>query len=322
MIASFSNWCDSLLEPFEGLSSSMRRALSAGVWLIFTVHHAHSFISSQTSPSSTRSTMIPNAAGGGGFAKASQKPDGKLGKKKVLGRDSSSKSVPTRQPKDWDVSCGCGSGEKYSKCCGRFHLQHQQRGSRSSKPEIVATPEELVRSRFTAYKYRLPEYLVSTSWKFALEVNGGGVAGRVFEKSKVNELKRSVKEEQAELLKFIDSYDFEDLEIVEAAAPLPSIDADITDVCSVAFRCNLKARSGGAIRTPSGQLESSNFLSDNVVKFSEKSTFRRSKTSGRWYYEDGEVGYEGKTLDERFDSEERQNAIVKQKAKMNRGKGK
>ena len=258
--------------------------------------------------------MIRNAAGGGGFAKASQKPGGKLGK----GRDSSSKSVPTRQPKDWDVSCGCGSGEKYSKCCGRFHLQHQQRGSRSSKPEIVATPEELVRSRFTAYKYRLPEYLVSTSWKFALEVNGGGVAGRVFEKSKVNELKRSVKEEQAELLKFIDSYDFEDLEIVEAAAPLPSIDADITDLCSVAFRCNLKARSGGAIRTQSGQLESSNFLSDNVVKFSEKSTFCRSKTSGRWYYKDGEVGYEGKTLDERFDSEERQNAIGKQKAKMNR----
>jgi len=49
-------------------------------------------------------------------------------------------------------SCPCGSNHSYTACCGRFILAQQ-------KP---ATPEELMRSRYTAYTQVNMDYLVRT----------------------------------------------------------------------------------------------------------------------------------------------------------------
>ena len=51
------------------------------------------------------------------------------------------------------------------------------------------------------------------------------------------------------------------------------------------------------------------------MAFSERSTFRRASPQARWYYEDGEVGYEGESLEDRFNSDERKAAIAEQQAK-------
>ena len=58
-------------------------------------------------------------------------------------------------PKDPAATpCGCG-GRSYADCCQPIHCG-----------ECQPTPEELVKSRFTAYKYRL-DFLVSSTWKFS-----------------------------------------------------------------------------------------------------------------------------------------------------------
>lgn len=48
--------------------------------------------------------------------------------------------------------CVCGSGKTYFNCCGRF----------IEKEEIATTPEELMRSRYTAYTKANIEYIVKT----------------------------------------------------------------------------------------------------------------------------------------------------------------
>ncbi len=51
------------------------------------------------------------------------------------------------------AKCGCGSGKPYESCCGRYH----------SGAEPAPTPEALLRSRFTAYRMQLIDYLVATT---------------------------------------------------------------------------------------------------------------------------------------------------------------
>ncbi|RUO26048.1 Zn-binding protein [Aliidiomarina minuta] len=49
--------------------------------------------------------------------------------------------------------CPCGSGKPYSSCCQRYHQDHA----------IPASPEALMRSRYTAFALKLADYLI-TSW--------------------------------------------------------------------------------------------------------------------------------------------------------------
>lgn len=106
--------------------------------------------------------------------------------------------IPTREPKE-SVPCGCGSGNTYSSCCGRFH----------SGEATVNSALDVLRSRFTAYKYRLPEYLIRTSLKFQKDQ----VDNTVPLSKKLSEAKVAEKKEKEELLKFIDSYEFDDLTV-------------------------------------------------------------------------------------------------------------
>lgn len=48
--------------------------------------------------------------------------------------------------------CPCGTGAAYDACCGRFHRGAEQAG----------TPEELMRSRYTAYAVRDGDYVWRT----------------------------------------------------------------------------------------------------------------------------------------------------------------
>ena len=49
------------------------------------------------------------------------------------------------------MSCACGSGAPYEQCCGRFHAG-----------QSAATPEQLMRSRYTAFTRGDWEYLRQT----------------------------------------------------------------------------------------------------------------------------------------------------------------
>lgn len=53
------------------------------------------------------------------------------------------------------TACPCGSGGAYDDCCGRLH-----NGGGASEG---ATPEAIVRARFSAYVKNLPEYIVSST---------------------------------------------------------------------------------------------------------------------------------------------------------------
>lgn len=49
--------------------------------------------------------------------------------------------------------CACGSEKQYGKCCRRFH----------SGQSIAQGAEDLLRSRYSAYAYRLPSYIMKTT---------------------------------------------------------------------------------------------------------------------------------------------------------------
>lgn len=52
-----------------------------------------------------------------------------------------------------EAQCACGSEKPYRKCCRRFHT------AQNSPP----LSEELLRSRYSAYAYRLPSYIMKTT---------------------------------------------------------------------------------------------------------------------------------------------------------------
>ena len=51
-----------------------------------------------------------------------------------------------------DAPCPCGSGRKYKRCCRRFH-----------QGKLATTPEELMRSRWSAYAAGEVNYIIETT---------------------------------------------------------------------------------------------------------------------------------------------------------------
>ena len=60
------------------------------------------------------------------------------------------------------MNCPCGSGKTYQNCCEPYHTEK----------EIPKTPEQLMRSRYTAFAMVLPEYLVDTTHSSTQKNNG------------------------------------------------------------------------------------------------------------------------------------------------------
>ncbi len=76
--------------------------------------------------------------------------------------------------------CPCGSGTFYTKCCGVFH-----------GGELPKTPEQLMRSRYTAYVRRLGGYLIDTTHPDSPEFDTDTAAwlGKIHEFCVNNQLK-------------------------------------------------------------------------------------------------------------------------------------
>jgi uncharacterized protein YchJ len=90
------------------------------------------------------------AGGGGGFgakrAKAAQPAAPTL--EAVLAR------WPTRLPADAaSTPCACGSGDSYADCCRRYH----------DGQAVPETPLRVLRTRYSAFAYRLPGHVIRTT---------------------------------------------------------------------------------------------------------------------------------------------------------------
>lgn len=62
-----------------------------------------------------------------------------------------------------DARCACGSVKPYGKCCRPYHTAQY----------IPSDAEELLRSRYSAYAYRLPSYIMKTTHASAIELDRG-----------------------------------------------------------------------------------------------------------------------------------------------------
>lgn len=60
-----------------------------------------------------------------------------------------------------DAQCACGIGKPYGKCCRRYHTAQ-------NSPPLA---EELLRSRYSAYAYRLPSYIMKTTHSSLAELD-------------------------------------------------------------------------------------------------------------------------------------------------------
>jgi len=107
-----------------------------------------------------------------------------------------------RRPKS-DTSCACGSGKAYGECCSPQH-----------DGELAADPAVLVRARYTAFVYRLPDFLMDTTDPSGPEWNPDA---RAWKKS---------------LLSFCDEFEFQGLESVSESKLVGDTAA------AVSFRAN------------------------------------------------------------------------------------
>lgn len=63
---------------------------------------------------------------------------------------------------DVNAPCPCSSGSTYSACCSKYH----------SNEETPSSPEQLLRSRYVAYKEKIPNYIADTTYPESSEWSG------------------------------------------------------------------------------------------------------------------------------------------------------
>ena len=131
----------------------------------------------------------------------------------------------------------------------------------------AATPEDLVRARYTAFAYRLPDYLMRTT----------DPEGEEFDADAAKWKKG--------LLGFMDDFQFQKLEVVDVREGAGKIAAE------------------GEAASTSAELAQVDFRVDfvqkgtvNLMVLCETSTFRKD-AEGRWLYAQGDVTYEAQTCD-------------------------
>jgi len=170
-----------------------------------------------------RRAIASNGKGGVRMRKGAKKSEQKAA---VSGRGfgtSESTLNFDRRPKLGKL-CGCGLSKPYGECCAPIH--------QSGKCEDT---EMLVRSRFTAFKYRLPDFLMATTDPEGAEYDAD-----------TTKWKKGV-------LGFCDDFDFQSLEVGEVEQV-----ADDATLARAAFRVNFVQK---------GTL--------NLMVLCEQSTFRK-----------------------------------------------
>ena len=99
-------------------------------------------------------------------------------------------SFPNRLPKDTSVCCPCGTAESYENCCLPYHV-----GDAAAE-----TPEMCLRTRYSAFCYRLPKYIIQSTAK----------SNRDWSADKVKWARRLHKEQM------FDAFEFKQLEVGES----------------------------------------------------------------------------------------------------------
>lgn len=98
--------------------------------------------------------------------KKNNKPTKKKGSKNVVGKGFGSSTGPTLEevvagipnripsnPLECECPCGVFPGKLYKDCCEPFH----------SKEKLPASPMDVLRTRYTAFAWRMPLYIVDTT---------------------------------------------------------------------------------------------------------------------------------------------------------------
>jgi len=192
-------------------------------------------------------------AGQGFGAKSTKQP---IRPKKTL--DEAVVDFDTRVP-NADVACACGYGLTYAECCRPYHL-------RESVPE---TPTRTLRTRFSAFAYRLPAHLIRTTHP----------SNRDWDEDHARWARRLHREGM------FDGFHFQSLEAeLEQAGSNP-------DEAFVTFRATLVPREGGA---PQRFVERSQFLRDDRVGWLYGRGDVRSDDS--WIEMEGDAEFAGKQL--------------------------
>lgn len=159
------------------------------------------------------------------------------------------------------AACACDNGQTYGDCaCSTLHKFMR-------KPE---SPIELVRARYTAYAYRLPDYLMRTT-----DPEG-------------DEWDADVTSWKKGLLGFCDDFEFQGLTVGDVREGVGSISAAASD-----------AVAEGAAAATLAQVD---FKADfrqkgtiNLMELHETSTFRLDAEGG-WLYAQGDVSYDAQSV--------------------------
>ncbi|KAG8469139.1 hypothetical protein KFE25_007657 [Diacronema lutheri] len=166
-----------------------------------------------------------------------------------------------------DELCACGSGASYGACCARLH-----------NGALATGVQELIRARFTAYEYKLPNFLLSPA------VTTGATDTKAVRK---------------ELETYMGSYRFLNLTVGEPVALLADGAGRERAACEMTS-C-YRARAAEIFR------KHSQVINERVVTFSERSVFVRG-VDGGWRYSEaesegsyeGEQGYDREGAEARF----------------------
>lgn len=170
--------------------------------------------------------------------------------------DDIAKKFPTRIPQNAEnCSCPCGTGELYKNCCQPLHL----------KQKLPETPIDVLRSRYTAFSWRIIPYIMETTHPTC----------RDFRKDKIiwaRDLNRDG---------MFDSYEF--LSLTPGQMEISEEDAN---EAYLDFKVNLRAN------------ENNDKLKGQEITISERSCFLRDGDPPRWRYSSGEVRSDIKGLED------------------------
>eukprot|EP00962_Isochrysis_galbana_P015383 scaffold4414_cov135-Isochrysis_galbana.AAC.1 len=219
----------------------------------------------------------PRKSGGGGFGGKPADGGGAGAQRKKAGPEAPTLEAvlarwPNRTPADAaSTPCACGSGDSYSDCCRRYH----------DGLALSETPTRLLRTRYSAFAYRLPGHVIRTThW-----------TNRDWREDRVAWAKQLNRESM------FDSFDFIGLVLV------PQQGKPQEGAAQVGVAQEEGAQEGGARDREEGARESVSgtdeaFITFRValrnretgaeIAFRERSRFVRER--GEWLYASGEVG--------------------------------
>ena len=245
--------------------------------------------------------------GKGGFtprAKGKRSEQKKPSSKKGFGAKLAAEQKFNRLPQ-LDAECACGIGSTYGDCfCRALH-----------DGADAASPSELVRARYTAYKYRLPDYIMRTTDPDGSEYNSDAGAWKkdllkfcVRPRRRPRRRPRLPKPRHSTIscpagARTIgcprttsraaqDEIEFQALRVGEES----EVSGDGAGSATVAFEVDF---------VPKGTFDL------KILK--EKSTFRHDSARGGWLYADGEVDYEAQAAELTPEEQEKYREMVERK---------